>query len=533
MARASRKPAVAVRRLCVVLGDQLDQRSAVFDGFDNGQDLVLMMEVAAESRHVPSHAQRTVLFLSAMRHFANELESRGVRVRYVHLDDPANTQTLGGEIERAIRAVRPDSIRLVVPGEHRVEKMIRACSDRAGVRVELLPDRHFLTSDEQFAAWADGRKPPLVMEFFYREQRRRLNVLMEPDGTPVGGEWNLDKMNRRSFGARGPNPPAVPMFDPDAITRSVMKAVRDRLPELPGKMEPFGWPVTRTQALECLRDFVTHRLHDFGPFEDAMWTDEPFLYHSALSPALNLKLLDPRECIESAVAAYVDGGAPLQSVEGYVRQIIGWREFVRGVYRLEGPEYAERNFLGHGGDLPPVYWTGRTEMVCMRECVGQVLDRAYAHHIPRLMVMGNFALMLGVHPKRVSDWYLGMFADGVDWVTLPNVLGMSQHADARPSQRGGLPLVGTKPYVSGGAYIRKMSNYCSSCEYDPTKRTGPGACPFSTLYWEFLIRHEDRLRRNPRMSLAIKNLDGLSAAQRAEITISAKSVRGRAMSGRI
>lgn len=521
----------SLRRLCVVLGDQLDHRSAAFDGFDAERDAVLMMEVRAESEHVPSHFQRTVLFLSAMRHFAAELEAKGVRVRYVRIEDPHNTHSFDGEVERAVEALKPERVRIVEPGEHRVARMVAGWSERLGVPVEVLADRHFLTSDQDFASWAGGRKPPLVMEFFYRKQRERLNILMQPDGSPVGGVWNLDKENRESFPSGGPKPPPVPRFEPDAITLDVIESVRAHLPSLPGRAEGFAWPVTRADALICLRDFVDHRLREFGPYEDAMWTGEPFLYHSVLSPSLNLKLLDPRECIAAAIDAYAAGKAPLRSVEGFVRQIIGWREFIRGVYRFEGDLYGARNALGHRAALPEVYWTGRTEMVCLRECVNQVLDHGYAHHIPRLMVMGNFALLLGVDPRLVSDWYLGMFADGVDWVTLPNVLGMSQHADARPNSGSVGSVVGTKPYISGGQYISRMSNYCRTCRYDPGEREGPNACPFSTLYWDFLIRHRETFRTNPRMTMMLKNVDRLNGTQRARITVSASKVRDRASAG--
>lgn len=521
-----------VRALVVVLGDQLDERSSAFDAFDPARDAVLMMEVAEESRHVPSHAQRTVLFLSAMRHFAAGLAGRGVRVRYVTLDDPANTGSFSGEVARAARELRPQRLVLVEPGEHRVSAAARGWAGSLGLPVDIRPDRHFLTTDEQFAAWARGRKA-LTMEYFYREQRQRLNVLMEPDGEPTGGAWNFDAENRESFGKTGPKPPPPrPVrFAPDAITLGVIDAVRRVLPELPGRLaDPasFGWPVTREQALEQLRDFVDNRLALFGPFEDAMWTGEPFLYHSLLSAPLNLKLLDPRECVEAALEAFRSGRAPLRSVEGFVRQIIGWREFMRGVYRLEGPGYESRNHLGHRGRLPEFYWTGNTDMACLRECVGQVLDHAFGHHIQRLMVTGNFALISGVHPRAVSDWYLGMYVDAVDWVTLPNTLGMSQHADAPESgPRKGSPVVGTKPYISGGAYISRMSNYCGSCRYDPSRRTGEKACPFTVFYWDFLSRHRARFERNPRMAQMIRNLDRFPKEELVQITSTAGALRRR------
>ncbi|MCA9298571.1 MAG: hypothetical protein KDA28_05865, partial [Phycisphaerales bacterium] len=297
----------------------------------------------------------------------------------------------------------------------------------------------------------------------------------------------------------------------------VMALVTSRLPDLPGRLETFHWPVTATEARRALKDFIEHRLHRFGTFEDAMWTGETTLYHSRLSAAMNLKLIDPMTCVRAALAAYESGAAPLAGVEGFVRQIIGWREFIRGVYWFEGPEYGDRNGLDHHGSLPEMYWTGETDMRCMSEALGQVLDESYGHHIQRLMVTGNFALLAGVHPRRVSDWYLGMYVDGVDWVTLPNTLGMAMHAD------GG--VVGTKPYAASGKYIQRMSNYCEHCRYSIKARTGEDACPFNTLYWYFLIRHRERFRSNHRMGMILKHVDRMKESERTEITVRGARLR--------
>jgi deoxyribodipyrimidine photolyase-related protein len=306
----------------------------------------------------------------------------------------------------------------------------------------------------------------------------------------------------------------------------VLAAIKRVLPELPGALESFAWPVTREQALAALDDFITHRLPRFGPFEDAMWTSEPTLYHSTLSSSLNLKLLNPRECCERAVEAYRDGKAPLQSVEAFVRQIIGWREFIRGVYWLEGPAYADRNGLDQQGELPSFYWTADTDMACMKACVGQVLDTGFGHHIQRLMVTGNFALISGVNPRAVSDWYLGMFVDGVDWVTLPNALGMVMHADRRTGAAKGVTgLVGTKPYAASGKYIQRMSNYCTGCRYDPAERGGKSACPVTVFYWDFLIRTREQLAQNQRMAMILKNVDRMTPQARIQITMDADLLR--------
>lgn len=518
----------------MIFGDQLDLDAAAITALDPQRDMVLMMEVAEESTHVPSHIQRTVLFLSAMRHAAAALERRGLRVRYVALDAPENSHSFAGEIERAVTALRPRALACIQPGEWRVLDAVRGAAKACRLPLTVHPDDHFITSPEVFAEWAKGRKA-LIMEFFYREQRRRTGYLMRGTGRnaqPEGGVWNFDKENRLPFGPDGPKPPPPrPIrFEPDAMTREAIAAVRRRLPDLPGRLaapDDFGWPVTRAQALIALRDFIEHRLANFGPFEDAMWTDTPFVYHSVLSPALNLKLLNPRECCEAAIEAWRTGRAPLQSVEAFVRQLIGWREFIRGVYWLEGPEYSRRNGLHQHGRLPEFYWTGETDMNCLRQSLGQVLDHSFGHHIQRLMVTGNFALISGVHPKAISDWYLGMYADGVDWVTLPNTLGMVMHADGRPdASRGTTGVVGTKPYAASGRYIQRMSNYCRGCRYDPGVKEGPRACPFTVFYWDFLIRNRERLSGNQRMAVVLRNVDRMEEGERGAVQVRAKALRG-------
>jgi deoxyribodipyrimidine photolyase-related protein len=528
----------STRTLAVVFGDQLDLDAPLIASLDPARDVVLMMEVAAESTHVPSHVQRTLLFLSAMRHFAGALRERGISVRYVSLDDPDNSQSFDSEVARAGGELQPSEIACTHPGEWRVLRMVESWRERLGVPVRIVPDAHFLTDTETFAGWARGRAS-LTMEYFYREQRKRLGYLMKGRGraaTPEGGVWNFDKENRLPFGADGPKPPPrLPLrYKPDAVTRDVFKAMQRVLPNLPGTLGPkhslesFAWPVTRAQALAALADFVTHRLANFGAYEDAMWTDTPYVYHSTLSAPLNLKLLNPRECCDAAIAAYRKGEAPLASVEAFVRQLIGWREFIRGVYWYEGEGYAQRNGLDSRGELPEFYWSGRTDMACMSHCVGQVVEHGFGHHIQRLMVTGNFALLAGVHPKKVSDWYLGMFIDGVDWVTLPNALGMVMHADKRSGSSPGVTgVVGTKPYAASGRYIDRMSNYCRGCRYDPEKRTGADACPFTVLYWDFLIRNRERLARNQRMTMILKNVDRLDDGVRVEITTSAATLRRR------
>jgi deoxyribodipyrimidine photolyase-related protein len=327
---------------------------------------------------------------------------------------------------------------------------------------------------------------------------------------PVGGRWNFDPQNRKSFGAEGPGRIAAPRaFQADATTRQVMAMVARRFPESPGRLEGFDYPVTRAQARAALRDFVERRLADFGAYQDAMATGQPTLYHSRLSAAMNLHLLDPRDAIDAAVAAYEAGAAPINAVEGFVRQVLGWREYVRGVYWLKMPGYADMNALDAELPMPAFMWTGETELNCVRQSAAYLVDRAYAHHIQRLMVFGLLALLLGVRPRDVHRWHMSMYADAVDWVSLPNVLGMSQYAD------GG--LVGSKPYCASGNYIDRMSDYCADCRYDPKQATGETACPFTTLYWDFLSRNRQKIRGNRRMGFQLKNLDRKDQAERRAI----------------
>ena len=504
-----------VRRLLLVLGDQLNADSALFDDHDPCSDVVLMAEVAEESAHVPSSRVRTALFLSAMRHFRDRLTATGHTVRYHELG-AAPAATLAGVVGHEIEALAPVEIRVVQPGDWRVRDALRlACRKRAVPLVEL-PDRHFFSSPGEFAAWAEGRKE-LRLEYFYRALRRRTGILMAGD-EPVGGDWNFDADNRGSFGRAGPGLLPAPLgFVPDALTRGVLTEVAGHLPDRAGNLDRFDWPVTSAEATLALEDFIAHRLPLFGVYQDAMWQHEPWLYHSRLSAALNLKLIDPRQVIAAALDAHARGHAPIAAVEGFVRQILGWREFVRGLYWLRMPDYAGLNALGATAALPAFYWTGDTDAACLKDALRQTLDLGYAHHIQRLMVTGLYALLLGVEPRAVHEWYLAVYVDAVEWVELPNVLGMSQYAD------GG--LLASKPYVASGRYIDRMSNYCSGCRFDPQRASGEDACPFTTLYWDFLDRHADRFRRHPRLGQQVRNRDRLAEADLAAIRVAARRLR--------
>jgi len=509
-----------MRNLIVVLGDQLDLDAAAFDGFDAGLDAVWMAEAAEESTHVWSSKTRTVMFLAAMRHFALALRTAGRPLHYCRLDTPGNRGSLGAQLQADVKRLQPSALVMTEPGDWRVLQVIKGVADSLRVPLEIREDRHFFCSVREFAAHARGRKS-LRMEFFYREQRQRHDVLMRRDERgvePVGGQWNFDADNREAFGAGGPGAvPARSCFEPDAVTREVMALVETRFASHPGRLDSFAWPVTRPQALQSLQAFIRERLPQFGRYQDAMWPGDPWLYHSHLSAALNLKLLNPREVVAAAEAAYCDGQAPVASVEGFIRQILGWREYVRGVYWTQMPQYLERNALGAREDLPPWYWTGATDMACLRDALAQTLTHGYANHIQRLMVTGLYALMLGVIPQQLHAWYLAVYVDAVEWVELPNTLGMSQYAD------GG--VMGSKPYIATGKYIQRMSPHCRSCRYDPAQRSGDSACPFTTLYWDFLIRHEARLAKNPRMALQVKNVARLTDVQKREVAGRAAAIR--------
>jgi len=499
-----------------VLGDQLDSRSRALDEFDVRLDRVWMAEVAAESTHVPSHKARTALFLAAMRHFRDELRGRGFTVEYRELGrHPA--RTLGDALRADLDRLRPGRVVMMQAGEHRVAAEVEAAVTNAGLTLELVRDDHFFITSGEFDEWARSRKE-LRLEYFYRWMRRRTGILMDGD-EPSGGRWNFDAENRGSFGAAGPGwLPSPAAFPPNTVTREVIDVVERELPGNPGRLDPFDWPVTRAQALVALDDFVTNRLPLFGRWQDAMWRGEPWLYHSRIAAALNLKLLNPREVCDAAERAWRDGRAPLDAVEGFVRQILGWREYVRGIYWREMPSYVDRNALDADRPLPAFFWTGETDLACLRETICQTLALGYAHHIQRLMVTGLFALLWGVRPREVHEWYLSMYVDAVEWVELPNTLGMSQYAD------GG--LLASKPYVATGKYIARMSNYCAGCRYRPDRAHGDDACPYTTLYWDFLARHRERFVRHPRLALQVRNLDRLPDGEREAIAARAAALRG-------
>jgi deoxyribodipyrimidine photolyase-related protein len=481
--------------LRLVLGDQLSTDLSALVDVDPANDVVLLLEVEEECRYVRHHKQKIALFLSAMRHFALELRQQGIQVDYIRLDDPANTGTFTSELERALNRHRSQRLVLTEPGEWRVQAMVEGWSRRFGLPVDLRPDSRFFSTRERFRAWADGRRS-WRMEHFYRAMRREHGILMDGD-QPVGGVWNFDPENRKSLPA-GALLPSRRRFAPDPMTLEVMALVAERFGAHFGALDSFDWPVTRAHALEALDDFLTKALPQFGDYQDAMKEGAPFLYHSLLAPALNLGLLSPREVCAAAEEAWRAGRAPINAVEGFIRQILGWREYARGVYWTLMPGYADANALGACSPLPAFYWTGETDMNCLREAVTSTRGHAYSHHIQRLMVTGNFALLAGIAPREIERWYLAVYADAIEWVEMPNTLGMATFAD------GG--RMASKPYAASGFYINRMSDFCKGCSYDVRKKTGSEACPFNYLYWAFLIRNQAHLEKNPRMAMSYRTL---------------------------
>lgn len=498
--------------LRIVLGDQLSDDLTALTDLDQGRDTVLMMEVDEESTYIRHHKQKIVLVLSAMRHFAEALRQRGVKVDYVKLDAPDNTGGFTTEVKRAVARHRPSRIVVTEPSEWRVQALVDGWASLTGTPVEVRADHRYFASRVRFADWARGRRG-WRMEHFYRQMRREHGILMDGE-QPAGGEWNYDRANRKRLPARTV-PPARLRFSPDVTTREVMELVDYRFPDHFGGLEEFGWPVTRADAVRALDDFMVNGLPSFGDYQDAMKAGEPFLFHSLLAPALNLGLLSPGEVCREAEVAWRFGAAPLNAAEGFVRQVLGWREYVRGVYWTLMPDYADRNALQATRKLPAFYWTSDTPMRCLREAIAGTARYAYSHHIQRLMVTGNFALLAGVAPQEIERWYLAVYADAFEWVEMPNTLGMAVFAD------GG--QMASKPYAASGAYIDRMSDFCPGCAYDVKQKTGPKACPFNYLYWAFLIRQKDRLSDNPRLAMPYRTLAGWPREREAAILAEANA----------
>ena len=500
-------------RLVLVLGDQLSESLSALAEADPDRDVVVMAE---EATYVEHHPRKIALIFAAMRKFAARLEQAGWQVRYSRLDDADNAGSIPGELLRRAEETGASAVLATEPGEWR---LIAALEDLP-LDVRQLPDTRFFASHARFARWAEGRKA-LRMEYFYREMRRETGYLMEEDG-PAGGKWNFDHDNRRPP-PEGINASGPMRFTPDDTVAEVLDLVEARFGSSFGALRPFHLATDQGQARRALAHFVARDLPWFGDYQDAMLRGEPYLYHAGISAYLNIGLLDPREVCDAVEAAWRDGSVPINAAEGFIRQVLGWREFMRGVYFLEGPDYAARNRLNHDRALPGLYWGAKTGMRCLSESVAQVRDHAYGHHIQRLMVTGNFALIAGIDPAEVEDWYMRVYYDAFEWVTAPNTVGMSQFAD------GG--VVGSKPYISSGNYINRMSDYCGACAYSVKAKTGEDACPFNLLYWHFLDRHRARFENNPRMAQMYRSWDRMEADRRETVLRDAEAFLTRLDAG--
>lgn len=485
--------------LHLVFGDQLNRKISSLSNLRSKEHIILMCEILDEATYVKHHKKKIAFIFSAMRHFSKELKEEGYNVHYTKLDCPNNSGSFRGEVLRMVKAHGVKAIIVTEPSDYRTLTEIKKWNKELGLLIEVRPDDRFLCSHEKFEHWAQGRKQ-LRMEHFYRQMRKRYNILMTGD-EPKGGKWNYDNENRKPP-SKHLKIPETYSVKPDKITSEVIKLVEVNFSDHFGHLKPFNFAVTREQALKALKTFIGQRLKNFGEYQDAMLQDEPWMYHSHLSLYLNCGLLLPLECVEEVEHALTRKDVSLNSIEGFIRQIIGWREFMRGIYWLKMPKYEQQNFLNATQKLPSFFWTSETDMNCIKTSVKNTQDNAYAHHIQRLMVLGNFALLAGLRPTEVNEWFMVVYADAYQWVELPNVTGMALFAD------GG--ILSSKPYAASGSYINKMSDYCKNCYYSVSKKNTFGACPFNYLYWDFLIRNKEKLQKNQRLSFPYKTLERMS-----------------------
>jgi deoxyribodipyrimidine photolyase-related protein len=495
-----------MKSLRFIFSDQLSHSISSLKDVSK-EDIILFCEVLEEATYVKHHPKKIAFLFAAMRHFANELEEQGYHIQYIKLTDPSNTQTLTGEITRIVNESKAKQIIITEPSEYRLKIMADQWHTLLNIPVVIRPDTRFLCSLKEFALWAQGKKQ-LRMEYFYREMRKKYQILIDSDGGPIGGHWNYDKENRKAP-VKGLTSPKRISHKKSSILRDVLEMVATKFAKHFGVLEPFHYAVTRKQALIELKDFIDRILPNFGDYQDAMVKGEVYLYHSLLSSYINAGLLLPLEICQLAEIAYKNGRASLNSVEGFIRQILGWREFVRGIYWLKMPEYSELNYLNATTQLPDFYWGAKTHMACIAEAVAHTRMHAYSHHIQRLMVTGNFALIAGLDVKQVQEWYLSVYSDAFEWVEMPNTLGMALFGD------GG--IVGSKPYAASGKYINKMSNFCDKCYYNPNDMLGEKACPFNALYWDFLDRNRDKLECNQRLPYVYSTWDKFTAEKQNSI----------------
>jgi len=499
--------------LRLILGDQLDELHSWFKTPDKHVTYV-MMEIRQETDYVKHHIQKVAAFFAAMRAFSTRLMEAGHRVIYLRLDDRQNQQTIPANLQHLVKIKKFSRMEYLLPDEYRLDLQLKNLAKKLQIDVKAFDTEHFMTGRRELKDFFAGKKR-FLMESYYRSMRKRFDILMEK-GKPFGGQWNYDQKNRQSYDGRTAIP--KPLFFKNDVS-DICKTIKKMQVKTFGDIKPAGliWPTTRAQSLKLLNAFVKNGLPAFGTYQDAMTADNWYLFHCRLSFALNTKMLRPLEVIQAALKAW-EKRKPrieIQQIEGFVRQILGWREYMRGIYWALMPGLESMNYFNHDAALPDFYWTSETRMNCMRLAIGQSLQHAYAHHIQRLMITGNFALLAGVDPAEVDHWYLGVYIDAIQWVELPNTRAMSQFAD------GG--QVATKPYISSAKYIRSMSDYCETCEYDWEKRHGDMACPFNSLYWEFYNRHRRRLEKNARVAMMYRVWDRMDTDEKKRVLVQANT----------
>jgi len=494
-----------MKKLRLILGDQLNINHSWFNRPDD-KYIYLMMEIKDETNYVLHHIQKILAIFSAMRSFTKELKEKDHNIIYIKIDDKNNEHSFEKNIKNIIKNYNVDKFEYQQPDEYRLDLLFKNLQSILNIKVESVSSEHFLTSRDQVKNLFKDKKQ-WRMEEFYRHMRKKYSILLDGD-KPIGGKWNYDSDNRKKWSGE---PKASIDFRPSHNHEKLLTIINNEKIKYFGEDHAtnFRWPISREESLELLEKFIEIDLCNFGNFQDAMDDDNWRLFHSFLSFSLNTKMLNPLEVITMAEKALRENKAPLSAVEGFIRQILGWREYIRGVYWSQMPGYENNNFFNHNKDIPRWYWTGETKMRCLSKSISQSLENSYAHHIQRLMIIGNFSLLAGIEPKYIHHWYLGIYIDAFEWVELPNTLGMSQYAD------GG--LLATKPYVSSAAYINKMSNYCSKCSYNYKEKIGPDACPFNSLYWNFFDRHQDKLSKNPRLGIVNSQLKKMNDNQKKEI----------------
>ncbi len=484
-----------------ILGDQLNYQHSWYDKTDDDR-VYFMAETLEETGYVNHHIQKIIGFFMAMRSFANHLKSKGHHVIYYKIDDKQNQQNLEDNLNQIIKEENIEKFEYLYPDEYRLDQKLKNFCDELNIESQVFDTEHFYTSREDVADFFEGKKT-MILEYFYRNMRKKHDILMENEKQPKGGDWNFDKSNRKVWKGK-PEIPEAKLFKHDVS--DIYETICNKDITFIGRINPksFEWPISRKECLEVLDYFCKHLLVHFGDYEDAMHTEQKILFHSRLSFAMNTKMLSPKEVVDKAIETYYNhkDKIDISEIEGFVRQILGWREYMRGIYWKEMPKYENLNTLENTNKLPDFYWTGKTKMNCMSHAINQSLDHAYAHHIQRLMVTGNFALLNMTNPDEVDAWYLGIYMDAIQWVELTNTRGMSQFAD------GG--IVATKPYVSSGSYINKMSNYCKSCHYKVSKKGGDDACPFNNLYWNFLHKKKEHFKDNNRMNMMMSVLNKMN-----------------------